>query len=203
PVDAVAQVILQDALDDLGLVKRTRGASKAVQIADASPPSLRQQGAPALCLLSNSDLANKRYLEDLVSIAIASAERADNVLLEANATHAKTVRTICGVASIAVAGIAAGVLAISSLSGARGTDEKLVAVSAQIQSLDQQQRLANHKLDAVKSEVDDQRKAVTEIQQAAPSPQMEASNPPAQPKRRVISVPGGQPIIATPLSPLH
>jgi hypothetical protein len=92
---------------------------------------------------------------------------------------------------------------ISSLSGARGTDEKLVAVSGQIQSLDQQQRLANHKLDAVKSEVDDQRKAVTEIQQAAPSPQMEASNPPAQPKRRVISVPGGQPIIATPLSPLH
>ncbi len=204
PVDAVAQIILQDALDDTGLVKRTRGAGKGIRAADLSPLSLRQQTVPALCLLSNSDLANKRYMEDLVSIAIASAERADSVLLKANATHARTVRAVCGVASIAAIGVAASVLAMFGLpGGARGADEKLVAVASQIQSLDQQQQLANHKLDAVKSEVDDQRKAVTEIEHARPSPQMEASDQQSQAKQRVITVPGAPPIIATPLSPLH
>jgi hypothetical protein len=204
PVDAVAQIILQDALDDPGLVKRTRGTSKGIQTADLSHLSLRQQSVPALCLLSNSDLANKRYLEDLVSIAIASAERADNILLKANATHTRTVRAVCGVASIAAAGIAAGVLAMSGLPGAHGTDEKLVAVAGQIRSLDQQQQLANHKLDTVTSEVDDQRKVVTQIQHAGPSPQMEVSDQQqGQAKERVITVPGAPPIIATPLSPLH
>lgn len=203
PVDAVAQIILQDALDDPGLVKRTRGAGKGIRAADASLLPLRQQSAPALCLLSNSDLANKRYMEDLVSIAIASAERADSALLKANATHARTMRAVLAIGSVAVAGIAAGVLAISGLPSAHGTDEKLVAVAGQIRSLNQQQRLANHKLDAVKSDVDDQRKAVTEIQRAGPSPRMEASDQQEQVKQRVITVPGAPPIIATPLGPLH
>lgn len=203
PVDAVAQVILQDAINDLALVKRTRGAGKGMRATTVSPLSLREQSVSALCLLSNSDLANKRYLEDLVSIAIASAERADNVLVKANATHVRTVRAICGVASVAAVGIAAGVLAMSGHSGARATDEKLVAVASQIRSLDQRQHAANHKLDAVASAVDDQRQAVTEIQRVGPSPGMAASDPQGQAERRVIAVPDGPPIIATPLSPLH
>jgi hypothetical protein len=202
PVDALAQLLLQDALDDLSLVKRTRGSGKSVQVSDMQSPSVRRN-APALCLVSDSDLANKRYLEDLVSIAIASAERADSVLLKADATHTKTVRAICGLASVAVVGIAAAVVGVVGLPGGGVTDQKLVAVAGQIHSLDQQQQVANNKLDAVKSEVDDQRKAATSIQHASPPLQVDASDPQDQAQQRVITVPGGQPIIATPLSPLR
>jgi hypothetical protein len=202
PVDALAQLILEDALEDLSLVKRTRGPGKNIRVAAASPGPVRQQSVSALCLLSDTDVASKQYLEDLVSIAIASAERADSVLVKANATHARTVRAICGLALVAVVGTA-GVVGMAGLPGARGTGQQLVAVAGQIQSLDQQQQLANHRLEAVKSEVDDQRKAVTETQHVSPPAPMKASNPQGRAQQRVITVPGGQPIIATPLSPLN
>ena len=59
PVDALAQLILEDAREDLSLVKRTRGTGKNIRVADASLGPVRQQSVSALCLLSDTDAANR------------------------------------------------------------------------------------------------------------------------------------------------
>jgi hypothetical protein len=203
PVDAVAQLILQDALDDLSLVKRTRGSANLPQINKAQQPTVRQQDGLPLPLGGDTDSANKQYLEDLVSIALTSAERADIMLMQVNATHAKAMRIAGVFAAIATVGVAAGVFGIIASGGDPATDRKVAEVTGQIQSLEQQQQSANHLLADVKSEVAGQREAITTIQQTASSTQTDASNPQATTNQRVIIVPGGQPIIATPLSPLR
>jgi len=203
PVDVIAQFILKDALDDLSLVKRTRGSANLLRTNSAQPPAVRQKYGLPLTLAADTDLANKRYLEDLVSIAVASAERADNTLMQANATHARAMRTVGVFAAIATVGVATGVLGMVVARGGRAADQKLVEVAGQVQSLEQQQQSANHLLAAVKSEVAGQREAITTIQQTSSPAQADAYDPSDPTKRRVIIVPGGQPIIATPLSPLH
>ncbi len=123
--------------------------------------------------------------------------------MQANATHAKAVRTAGIFAAIAAAGVAAGVLGMIASRGGDAGDLKLVEVAGQVQSLQQQQQSANHMLADVKSEVAGQRQAIATIQQTASSTQTDASDPQDPANLRVITVPGEQPIVATPLSPLH
>ncbi len=203
PVDAVAHLILQDALDDLSLVKRTRGSANLPQINKAQPPTVKQKDGLPLTLAGDSDSADKRYMEDLLSIALTSAERADVMLMQANATHAKVMRIAGVFAAIATIGAAAGVLGMIASGGDPATDLKVAAVAGQLQSLEQQQQSANHLLADVKSEVAGQREAITTIQQSASPTQMDASDSQAPANQHVIIVPGGQPIVATPLSPLR
>lgn len=201
--DVAAQLILQDALDDLSLVKRTPGAANLLQINKTQPPTVRQQDGRPLALAGDTDSANERYLEDLVSIALTSAERADIMLMQANATHAKAMRIAGIFAAIATVGVAAGILGMIASGGDSATDRKVAEVTGQLQSLEQQQQSANHLLADVKSEVAGQREAITTIQQTASLTQTDASDPQAPATQRVIIVPGGQPIVATPLSPLR
>src|SRR5690348_12801035 len=99
PVDAIAQVILQDALDDLSLVRRTRVSANLLRVNKAGPPAERHHDGLPLALAADTDIDHKRYLEDLVSIALSSAERADNFLMQANATRARAMR-IAGVFAV-------------------------------------------------------------------------------------------------------
>src|SRR5579862_9170241 len=89
PVDAIARLVLQDALDDLSLVRRTRGSADLLRVNQAQPPVVREICRSPLTLASDTELARERYLEDLFAIAVASAERADNIMAKANAAHAK------------------------------------------------------------------------------------------------------------------
>lgn len=203
PVDLIAQVILQDALDDLSLVKRTRGSANLLRINKAQPPAVRQQDGSALTLAADNDINNKQYLEDLLSIAMSSAERADTLLMQANATHAKTMRAAGIFAAIATVGVAVGVIGMIASLGGHVADQKLVEVAGQIQSLQQQQQSANELLADVTSEVAGHRQAITTIQQTASPTQTDGPDPQEPPHQRIIFVPGGQPIVATPLSPLH
>jgi hypothetical protein len=203
-VDALAHILLQYARDDISLVRRTRRPAKSVRLTETQPQAVLQHDAPALTLLSpNTDPASRQYLEDLVSIAVASAERADSVLLEAHATRAKAVRAICTFSSIAAAGMALGVFGMVGFHSGRATDQKLVEIAGRVQSLDQQQESATHQLAAVRSEVADQRKAVTEIQQAASPAQPDASDAQATTEQRVTPAPDSQPIMATSLGPVR
>lgn len=186
-VDAIARLILQDALDDLSLVRRTRGSADLLRENKAQPPVVRQPCRSPLTLASDPELARKRYLEDLFSIAVAAAERADNILMKANAAHAKAVRTIGALAVMATVGMSVGIL---------GMVASVRSHPGQFQSLEQPQQPAKHQLAAVKSVVTDERQASTTTQQTAPDPQQAA-------KQQVIIVPGGRPIIATPLPPLY
>jgi hypothetical protein len=203
PVDAIAQVILQDALDDLSLVRRTGASSNLLRLNNARPPAVRQHDGLPSTLAADTEIANQQYLEDLVSIAMTSAERADNFLMQANATRAKAVRIAGVFAALATVGVAAGVLGMVMSLGGHAPDQKFVEVAGQVQSLEQQQQSANQMLADVKSEVAGQRQAITAIQQTASATQTAASDPQEPANHRVIIVPGGPPIIATPLSPLR
>src|SRR5580698_5890623 len=108
PADVVAQLLLQCTRDDPTLVKRTRGLARKAQTQAIQSPVMRPELKSPSIVLANADPAAKQYFEDLVSIAVASSERADDLLREAYAANRKATYATWAFASIAAVSVAMG-----------------------------------------------------------------------------------------------
>jgi outer membrane murein-binding lipoprotein Lpp len=203
PADALAQIMLQCASDDPTLVKRSRSPAKSVQVHTKLPPDAQQESGSPLALLSNSDRATKQYLEDLVSIAVASAERADDVLNQANATRRKANRAVWAFASVAAVGVVVGSVGIVSSRSGNATDGKLTEIASEVRSLSAQQELTNHQFAVVRSDVADEHEAATAVQEAATPARPDTATSKAEAEPQVAVVPQSQPNVTAPVSPVQ
>ena len=203
PADALAQIMLQCASDDPTLVKRSRSPAKSVQVHTKLPPAAQHESGSPLTLLSNSDRATKQYLEDLVSIAVASAERADDVLNQANATRRKANRAVWAFASVAAVGVVVGSVGIVSSRSGNATDGKLTEIASEVRSLGAQQELTNHQLAVVRSDVADEHEAAAAIQEAATPARPDTATSKAETEPQVAAVPQSQPNVTAPVSPVQ
>lgn len=180
PANVVAQLLLQCTRDDPTLVKRSRGQTRTAQTQAIQSPVMRPElGSPSI-LLASADPAAKQYFEDLVSIAIASSERADDLLraaYEANRKAAHATWAFASIAAVSVAvGLAAGAAGMVGSHQGNATDNRLIEIAGEVKSLGQQQQQASRQLAAVRSEIadahpaaDDHPNTVT-VQQAADAP---------------------------------
>jgi hypothetical protein len=203
PADALAQIMLQCASDDPTLVRRSRSPAKSVQVQTKLPSTAQHESGSPLTLLSNSDRATKQYLEDLVSIAVASAERADDVLNQANATRRKANRAVWAFASVAAVGVVVGTVGVVSSRLGNATDGKLTEIASEVRSLGAQQELTNHQLTVVQSDVSDVHEAAAAIQEAATPARPDAAISKAETEPQVAAVPQSQPNIVAPVSPVQ
>jgi hypothetical protein len=204
PADALAQIMLQCASDDPNLVRRSRSPATSVPVQTKLPSAAQHESGSPLTLLASSDRATKQYLEDLVSIAVASAERADDVLNQANATRRKANRAVWAFASVAAVGVVVGTVGIvSSSRSGNATDGKLTEIASEVRSLGAQQEQNNHQLAVVQSDVSVEHEAAAAIQEAATParPDTATSKPETEPQ--VAAVPQRQPNLTAPVSPVQ
>lgn len=157
PADVVARLLLQCTRDDPTLVKRTRGHARTAQTPAIQPPVTQAALRPPSIVLANADPAAKQYFEDLVSIAVASSERADDLLREAYAANRKATYatwTFASIAAVSVAvGLAAGAAGMIGNHHGNATDSRLTEIAGEVKSLGQQQQQAGQQLAAVRSEI--------------------------------------------------
>jgi hypothetical protein len=176
PASVVAQLMLQCTRDDPTLVKRSRGHTRtaqtpAVQTQAMLSPVTRPELRPSPMLLSNGDLATKQYFEDLVSIAVTSSERADDLLREANKASRKATYAAWAFASIAAVSVAAGAAGMIASHHGSATDNRLTEIAGEVKSLGRQQQQASRQLAAVRSEIADGHPATVTAQQTTdPAP---------------------------------
>ena len=203
PADALAQILLQCASDDPTLVKRSRSPAKSVQVQTQLPSAAQHESGSPLTLLSNSDRATKQYLEDLVSIAVASAERDDDVLNQANATRRKASRAVWAFASVAAVGVVVGSIGIVSSRSSNATDGKLTEIASEVRSLGAQQELTKDQLAVVRPDVSDAHEAAAAIQEAATLAQPDAAASKTETGPQVATAPQSQPNVTTPANPVQ
>lgn len=169
--DVVAQLLLQCTRDDPTLVKRTRGLARTVQTQAVQAPVMRPELRSPSIVLANADPAAKQYFEDLVSIAVASSERADDLLREAYAANRKATYATWAFASIAAVtvavGLAAGAAGMIGNHHGTASDSRLAEISGEVRSLGQQQQQASQQLAAVRSEIVNRHSDTDTVQQVA------------------------------------
>jgi hypothetical protein len=175
PANVVAQLVLQCTRDDPTLVKRSRGHTRteqtqAIQSPVTRPPVTRAEPRPPPILLSDADPATKQYFEDLVSIAVASSERADDLLREAHEASRKATHATWAFASIAAVSVVVGVAGMIGSHHGNAADTRLTEIAGGVKSLGQQQQQASQQLAAVRSEITDERPATVAVQQTADAP---------------------------------
>jgi hypothetical protein len=181
PASVVARLMLQCTRDDPTLVKRSRGHTRpaqtlamqtlAMQTQALLSPVTRPELRPSPMPLSNGDLATKQYFEDLVSIAVTSSERADDLLREVNKASQKATYAAWAFASIAAVSVAAGAVGVIASHHGNATDNRLTEIAGEVKSLGRQQQQASRQLAAVRSEIADGHPATVTAQQTAdPTP---------------------------------
>jgi len=158
-------------------------------------------------LLSTSDQATKQHLEDLVSIAVASAERADNVLQEANVTRQRATRAIWACGSIAVVGIILAAAGVVSSRPDTLADSRVTQIAGEVRALGEKQQLASHQLADIRSQVADERMAAASTlpatEQTTTSARSDAAGSEAATAPQAVAVPPSPPLVTAPVSPVQ
>jgi hypothetical protein len=152
PVDQLAHNLLAVVRDNPALLRR-KGASHAEEVKDSvrqllmppphTEPWQSMQPAPA----SDAD----SYFGQLLSIAMASAERAEDAWQRVTATSRSAKRAVVAVTGFAALGVLAGIAGVvdNRLSGER--DARLAAVANEVHRLADAQRQANEQFAAMQA----------------------------------------------------
>ena len=82
-IGMVAQLMLDAATEDSSLVMRERGGGCGAPVYRHAIPKSPEKPRLSLTLESRANLAARRHLEDLVSIAVASVQQADDAVQQA------------------------------------------------------------------------------------------------------------------------
>jgi cell division protein FtsB len=101
---------------------------------------------PALALLSDPVLDVQPYLEDLVSIAVSAAQRADELSAEARRTSRKVRRQMLVVGCIGALGLLIGV---AGLAAGSSSDARLAQLRDEMALLQDEQRQAQQQIAAL------------------------------------------------------
>jgi len=145
----MAERLLAHAMDNPELISRSSAGLLATR---AAPPF------PALALLSDPTLDAQQYLEELVSLAAASAQEAAEVADHARAVRTKARRGMLVFASLGALGVLAGAAGLAARGGA---DTKLEEVQSQVTSLRDQQRQLEDQLARATEQAREARPTVT------------------------------------------
>jgi hypothetical protein len=128
----LARRLLAEAQACPELVRRSENSSTGTRSRTKAPP---RESFPAMALLSDPALDVRQYLEDLVRIAVGSAQQAEDVLLEAREANRKARRSMAVVASLGALGLLVGIagftagrsahIGLSEVRGELSTDQNL------------------------------------------------------------------------------
>jgi len=140
PAQRLARRLLAEAKSCPALVHRSRDPSTVTK-------GRSGRSFPAMALLSEPALDIRQYLEDLVTIAVGSAQQARHMLIEARKVNRTARRRVAVVASfgalgliVGIAGLAAGRSANVRLSEVREEVGALQKLGQDIASLQQQRK---------------------------------------------------------------
>lgn len=113
PTDVLAQMMLACVRDTPALTARSRGTAGTRQCEPGDLPALCRVES-TLRLPASAEVENSPYLEELVSMATVSIDRANEAIFEANEARRRATRAAWTSASIAAVGIAVGVAGMAS-----------------------------------------------------------------------------------------
>ena len=136
PVDRLARRLLAEAAASPALVSRTGAPAKLTP----KPPADR---FPTMALLSDPALDIQQYLEDLVSIAVKSAQQAEDVSLQAQDASKRARRGMAVVAGLGAVGLLVGA---AGFAASRSSNIRLSELRDQVGTLQDMQRDAQQQL---------------------------------------------------------
>lgn len=138
----------------------------------------------AMALLSDPALDVRQYLEDLVSIAVNSAQQAEDLAVQAREAGRKARRGMAVLASLGALGLLVGV---AGFAASRSANVRLAEVRGEVGALQEMQRQSQDQLADIASRTSDPRDAVEATQQPGIAPAVVVSRPlptPAPPARQ-------------------
>ncbi len=147
----------------------SRSATPAV-----APKGRVAESFPAMALLSDPALDIRQYLEDLVSIAITSAQQAEDVSSQAREASRKTRRGMALVASFGALGLAVGV---AGFAASRSSNVRLSEIREEVGVLQDMQRQAHDQLADIAARTADQPETVEAARQASIAPAAVVAQP--------------------------
>jgi hypothetical protein len=165
PPEALARMMLECARGDPTLVQRTRGRDRNPQTRSGELPAAQQEPLLSLASGSHAEPATEQHLEDLVSIAVSSAQEADHALQLAQAASRKANRRMWAFAGVGALGMMTGIAGIVDNHLNTAVDQKLTEISSEVQALDEQQHQTSNRLAYVASQVADGQEAAASAQQ--------------------------------------
>lgn len=125
-VQGLAWRLLAEAESHPGLIRRSANLSEA-------PAERSTRAFPAMALLSDPALDIRRYLENLVTIAVGAAHQAEDMLLEVRKANKKARRRLAAVASFGAVGLIVG---IAGFIASRSTNVRLAEVRDEVLALE-------------------------------------------------------------------
>jgi hypothetical protein len=153
PAGQMAQWLLADAQACPALIGRSGPASAVIKAeAGGSEPTPRAV-FPAMALLSDPTLDIRRYLEELITIAVNSAQRVEDVSLQACEGSRKARRGMVAVGCLGALGLIVG---IGGFAASRGANVRLSEVRKELGALQEMQRQAQYQLAGIALRQSDQ-----------------------------------------------
>ena len=125
PAQRLARRLLAEAKSCPALVHRSRDSSTVTK-------GRSGRSFPAMALLSEPALDIRQYLEDLVTIAVGSAQQARDMLIEARKVNRTAWRRVAVVASFGALGLIVG---IAGLTASHSANVKLSEVREEVRAL--------------------------------------------------------------------
>ena len=126
-IGMVAQFMLDAAREDLSLVTRAHGGGRDAPVYRHAIPASREEPHLSLALELRAELAARQHLEDLVSIAVASAQQADDALQLARQASTRARRGIWGVTCTGALLVVAAIAGIADHRPYYRSDRELAA----------------------------------------------------------------------------
>ena len=125
PVQRLARRLLDEAGSCPALIHRSDDLSKTTKCRSG-------RSFPAMALLSDPTLDIRQYLEDLVTVAVGSAQQAEGMLIEARKANRKARRRIAVFASFGALGLVVG---IAGLAASRSANVRLSEIRDEVGTL--------------------------------------------------------------------
>jgi hypothetical protein len=167
PVERLARRLLAAAEASPALIGRAKTAPAVAN------PRVAESFA-AMALLSDPALDVRQYLEDLVTIAVNSAQQAEDLAVQAREASRKARRGMAVVASIGAVGLVVGV---AGFAASRSANIRLAEMRGEVGALHEMQRQSQDQLADIASRTSDQRDVVEVTQQPSVAPAVVVSQP--------------------------
>ncbi len=148
---------------------------------------------PAMALLSDPALDIRQYLEDLVTIAVGSAQQAEDMSVQAREASRKARRGMAVVAGFGALGLVVGV---AGFAASRSANVRLTEVREQVSTLQNMQRQAQNQLADIAARTPDEH----DVAEAAPPPTVAPAAVVTQPVPAAVE---SQPVPAASRSPFR
>ena len=142
-IGMLAQFMLDAAREDASLVMRAHGGGRHVPVYRHAIPASREEPLLSLPLESRPELAARQQLEDLVSIAVASAQQADDALRQARQASTRARRGIWGFTCISALLVVVGTAGIAGHRPYYKSDRELAPKASDDLSIAEPQRQAS------------------------------------------------------------